>query len=48
MKQYIYGLRDLGFRNFKSQKEFEDFKIYFETKIKKKWVVVITNYDLAL
>ena len=47
MKIYIMGLKDLGFKYFKSVQKFEDLKILYETKISKKHVIVIVPCELA-
>ena len=47
MKIYPMGFKDLGFKYFKSITEFEDFKIYYETKIQKKLVICIVPCELA-
>jgi hypothetical protein len=41
------GLKDLGFKYFKSVQEFEDLKILYETKVTKKNVFIIAPCDMA-
>ena len=41
------GLKDLGFKYFKSVKEFEDLKVLYETKISKRYVFLIVPCELA-
>ena len=41
------GLKDLGFKYFKSIKELEEFKLFYETKITKKYVILIVPCELT-